>query len=91
MKSIMQTNVNECFFCGDTRHLNTHHVINGTGNRENSERYGLKVTLCAKHHDMVHRDQRLDLSLKKYAQKEFEKNHSREEWMQIFHKNYMVD
>lgn len=87
-KSIMQSAC-ECYICGITRPLHKHHVINGMGNRENSERYGLWVYLCPKHHEMIHRDQKLDEALKGYAQREFEKAYPNEDWMSVFHKNYL--
>ena len=87
-KSILQSE-DECFFCKTTRALSTHHVVNGGGNRANSERYGLTVRLCAKHHEMIHQDQKLDVALKQYAQRAFEQEYSHEEWMQVFHKNYL--
>lgn len=79
----------ECYICGITRPLHKHHVVNGLGNRENSERYGLWVYLCRKHHERVHADQELDEALKRYAQKEYEKSHTHTEWMKTFHKNYL--
>lgn len=88
MKSILQENC-ECFLCLTTKNLHRHHCINGLENRDNCDLYGLTVYLCAKHHDMVHRDQKLDEGLKRYAQRAFEKEHSREEWMEAFHKNYL--
>ena len=87
-KSIMQSKC-ECYLCGITRTLNRHHVINGVGNRDNSERYGLWVYLCPKHHEMVHTDQKLDVELKRYAQRAFEETYPDEDWMKIFHKNYL--
>lgn len=88
MNSIMQTEC-ECFLCKTTKHLQVHHLINGIGNRGMCDLYGLTVYLCAKHHEMVHKDQRLDEDLKKYTQRAFEETHSREEWMNAFHKNYL--
>lgn len=87
-KSILQ-NEQECFFCKTTKALHQHHVVNGGGNRMLSEDEGIWVYLCAKHHDRVHQDQKLDEALKSYAQKEYEKTHTHEEWMSLFHKNYL--
>lgn len=87
-KSILQQE-RECFICRTTIGLHEHHVIHGTANRKQSETYGLKVFLCATHHRMVHADRKLDLSLMCFAQNEFEKTHSREEFRQIFGKSYL--
>ncbi len=92
MKSIIQKE-KRCYLCGTTYNLHEHHCIHGSGNRKNSEKYGLKIWLCAAHHNMsnygVHNDAKLDLEIKQMAQKEFEKTHTREEFMKIFGKNYL--
>ena len=93
MESIMQGK-KECYACGTTRGLESHHVIYGTANRKLSERYGLKVWLCRYHHtgsnQAVHFNKDFDLHLKKEAQKAFEKYHgSREHFVRIFGKNHL--
>ena len=75
--------------CGTTRGLHEHHVIHGTLNRKNSERTGLKVWLCYEHHEHVHKNAIADIGLKRYAQIEFEKSHTREEFREIFGKSYL--
>lgn len=77
-----------CWFCGNPR-AELHHIVNGGGNRELSDEYGLTMYLCRRHHERVHSDQKLDESLKKHAQEKFEETHSHEEWMDLFHKNYL--
>ena len=83
----------ECYFCGATYNLHSHHVFFGTGNRKNSEKYGLKVWLCAQHHNLgnecVHNNKTMDLEVKQMAQREFEKTHTRAEFMHIFGRNYL--
>ena len=73
--------------------LEEHHIIYGTANRKLSEKYGLKVYLCREHHRegpaAVHQNKVVDMLLKGTAQQEFEKTHSRAEWMQIFGKNFL--
>lgn len=92
MKSIIQTE-KECFLCGATGDLHSHHMIHGC-RRDLSEKYGLKVWLCPYHHNMspasVHFDPKLDLQMKQVAQTYFEKTHSHEEFMAIFGKNYLA-
>ncbi len=91
MKSILQKN-KECFVCKTTYGLEEHHVCFGSANRKQSEKYGLKVWLCAEHHrgnSGVHFNKELDLSIKRFAQSEFEKTHTREEFIQIFGKSYL--
>ena len=76
-----------CALCGKPA-TQTHHIFNGA-NRKHSEHYGLTIRLCAECHERVHRDQILDEKLKMSAQRRFEENHSREEFMKIFRKNYL--
>ena len=45
MKSII-SNEKKCYICGSVRWLECHHVYSGLGNRQLSEKYGLKVYLC---------------------------------------------
>lgn len=93
MKSIMQDE-KKCFVTGSETGLHKHHIFNGY-NRNNSEMYGLWVWLKWDYHiaDSPHRtphnDAEIDLWLKKLGQKKFEETHSREEFMQIFGKNYL--
>ncbi len=91
MISILQ-NEKECFVCKTTYGLEMHHVIGGTANRKQSELHGLKVWLCAEHHrgnSGVHFNRELDLSIKRFAQTEFEKTHTREDFIRIFGKSYL--
>ena len=91
MDSILQTR-KECFMCHTTQDLHCHHIFGGP-NRKWSEKYGLKIWLCAKHHNMsdagVHFNKPLDLQVKQIAQREFEDTYSREDFMRIFGRNYL--
>ena len=91
MKSILQTE-KECFICKTNYSLEEHHVFFGFANRKLSEKNGLKVWLCPEHHrgnSGAHNNRETDLSIKKYAQTEYEKEHSREEFIRIFGKSYL--
>ena len=92
MKSIIQTE-KECWVCGTTLNLHNHHIFYGP-NKPNSERLGLKIYLCARHHNMsnggVHFDPELDDKIKIMAQKKFEETHTREEFMAIMGRNYIL-
>lgn len=90
MKSILQKN-KECWVCRSP-YVEEHHVIYGTANRKNSEKFGLKIYLCHEHHTGrtgVHFNKKLDERLKKMAQIEFEKRYSHDKWMEVFKKNYV--
>lgn len=92
METVIQSN-KECYVCGQTTNLHSHRVFFGSANRKLSEKYGMKVWLCGAHHNQsnagVHFNRQLDLRLKMDAQRVFEKQHSREEFMQIFGRNYL--
>lgn len=92
MKSIIQTE-KQCFVCGKTFNLHDHHIIYGTSNRKQSEKYGLKVWLCYEHHTGslgVHFNKNLDLHLKKLAQEHFEAKYgARNDFRSIFGKSYL--
>lgn len=91
MESIIQKN-KECFICGTTMNLNKHHIIHGTANRRIAENTGIWCYLCVEHHtgsQGVHHNREMDLELIKYAQQEFEKTHSRDEWRILFGKSWL--
>ena len=92
MESIIQAE-KECFVCKTTQGLHSHHIMFGVGHRELSEKYGLKVWLFGTHHNLsnegVHVDKEYDLYLRRLAQQKFEEKNSREEWMEIFKKDYL--
>ena len=67
----------------------------GAGQREISEQEGLKANLCEVHHGIseegVHGSREMREWLCREAQREYEKNHTREEWREKFKKNYLED
>ena len=81
-----------CFFCGTNKNIHLHECIHGP-NRKNSIKHGLVIPLCGYHHNLsdegVHLDPEKDRKVKQIAQRKFEENHTREEFMQIFGKNYL--
>ena len=50
MSSSIVQSEKECWFCGARARLEEHHIFAGTANRRISEKYGLKVWLCHRHH-----------------------------------------
>lgn len=81
-----------CFICGTTNNLHFHHIYQNA-NKKNSEKIGAWVWLCAEHHvlgkNAVHKNYQQSLKLKQLAQREYEKEHSREEFMSIIKRNYL--
>lgn len=93
MKSIIQKHKNHCFVCQQQGTLEEHHIFFGS-NRKLSEKYGLKVPLCYEHHrgtNGVHgkNGKQLNEKLKQIAQRRFEQDHTREDFIKIFGKNYL--
>lgn len=82
-----------CLVCRTTYNIHKHHVFYGTANRKKSEKYGLTVYLCARHHNMsnegVHFNKPLDTKIKQMAQRKFEEKHSREEFIWEFGRNWL--
>lgn len=74
--------------------VHEHHIFGGS-NRDKSEAEGLKVYLCLDHHingkEAVHNNAELMRELRQDGQKAFEQNHTREEFMELFGKNYLED
>ena len=90
MKSVIQFK-KECYVCKTTYGLHSHHIIYGVSNRKNSEKYGFKVWLCGKHHNLsnagVHFNRELDLKLKCKCQEWWLRNgHTEEEFRKVFGK-----
>ncbi len=103
MKSIMHKKDGTCYLCMMLRsdysekQTQEHHAVYGMGRRKLSEKYGLKVYLCFRHHtadgglEAVHRNAETDLLVKKEAQKAFEKRWKALEFREIFGKNYLEE
>ena len=98
-KSVLQNEI-ECYLCrklfneSNTHYLHEHHIFEGTARRNVSEKYGMKVRLCAAHHNMsdegVHFNSRADMLLKQEAQRYFEANiGTREQFIDLFMKSYL--
>lgn len=91
--SVFTDKMDACIFTGSYE-VERHHIWGGT-NRKNSEKYGFVVPLRPDLHpngaraDIRHAKQ-IDTHLKQKAQRYFEENcGTREEFMQIFGRNYL--
>lgn len=99
-KSILQyKDDRRCYLCmllnddhSEKRYLEEHHVLFGAAHAF-AEEEGLKVNLCLTHHRegaaAVHNNAENARMLKKIAQESWERDHSREEWMERVGKNYL--
>lgn len=93
--SLLTDDMTKCYVSGVTYDIHIHEVFYGTANRKKSIEYGCCVPLTARLHNGsnkgVHFNKALDMRLKREMQKAFEKKYSHEEFMEIFHKNYLED
>ncbi len=83
----------QCYLCGESRTDVEHHHIFGGPNRESSDKLGLVVMLCPDCHRTgkyaVHKDVGRGIELKVKGQTEFEKFNSHEDFVRIFHRNWI--
>ena len=104
MRSIIPNdNKNMCHWCGAFFEKTHKHHIFGGANRRWSEKYGLYVHLCPRHHNMsdegIHFNKDMMDSYHRLGQFYFELNYAcdhscgeeqaRAEFMRIFGKNYL--
>lgn len=94
IKSIITDDMEHCFVCGCGGPMHIHHIFYGTANRSNSDKHGLIIPLCPKHHNMsnegIHFNKDLDEGMKKLGQITFENVvGDREDFMRIFGRNYL--
>ena len=82
-----------CYLCGSYRNIEKHHVFSGPY-RKASEKHRMTVDLCASCHrgpQGVHQNAELNRRLKAGFQGKFEETHTRQEFRQVFGKNYLED
>lgn len=94
MKSIIQNN-RECYVCHTTYGLHLHHIFFGLKNRTISDKNGFTCFLCGIHHNLsnqgVHFNRELDLQLKRLCQEKYEEDHTREDFIRLIGKSYILD
>ena len=93
MKSIMVDDLEHCALCG-ADYPEIHHIFFGTSDRPISEKHGLTVPLCNKHHtggpDSPHRNRIVDLTMKCWAQTVYEQRiGDRDSFRREFKRNYL--
>ena len=91
MESIMQAE-KECYLCGRQTGLERHHVMSGTADRKQAEKYGLWVWLCHECHlgnEGAQYNPVKAFTLKATAQELFEAKYGHQKWMETFHRNYI--
>lgn len=101
--SIIHRKDGTCYLCmklhGDystKRGIHEHHAFDGNPNRSISEAEGFKVYLCsAEHHqygpEAVHQNHEMMLLVQQDCQREYEKTHTRADFMKLIGKNTLED
>ena len=90
-KSIVSKYDNTCFLCGSHYNIEIHHIYSGS-RRKSSTKYGLVVPLCINCHrgpNGVHQNAEKMRYLRVIGQRMFEKVYPDEDFVAIFHKNYL--
>ena len=94
--SILTGKDKRCFVTGRENGLQKHHIFHGSGKREISDRNGFWCYLIPEKHlaglGGLHANpgNGLDRVLKCICQREYEKTHSREEFIDLIGKNYIM-
>lgn len=88
--SIFTDDLLHCYFYDDCmcNREDLHEILYGR-NRNNSMKYGFVLPLCRKHHRMFHDNHKLTEQWSAKCQTYYEQNHSRDEWISTFHRNYI--
>ena len=85
--SILTDDLSKCYICGKPKdHL--HEIFFGK-NRVNSMQYGCVAPLCYKCHNLIHKNNELNIMLKKECQQKFEEIYPDKDFLNIFHKYYI--
>lgn len=90
MESKFTDDLTHCFVCGRP-YPNIHHMMN-KADKKKAEKYGLILPLCVNHHtgaEGVHSKPEKMLACRQMAQRKFEEEHTREEWIAEFGKSYL--
>lgn len=100
MKSYMQKD-KECYLCRrffgicNDAGLHKHHIYEGNANRRISERMGAWIWLCGRHHNLsgfgIHFNKDIDLEVKRTAQRMYERDHTRDDFVELIGKNYLEE
>lgn len=86
--SIINHPLDKCAVCGSKNGVQLNEVYEGA-KRGVSMKYGFVVPLCDKHHKRFHKDRTFAIPYKQIYQREFEKTHTREEFLNLIHHNYL--
>ncbi len=86
--SIIYKDFSKCCVCGSVNNISINEVFEGSY-RKKSMIYGMTNPLCFNCHRRFHDDMEFNKKIKRQFQREFEKTHTRDEFISIFMKNYI--
>lgn len=87
--SVFYDSLSMCCACGSMNNMTKHEIFEGK-NRRNSMKYGFVLPLCYRCHQKLQEDQSFSNKWKQKSQRYFEDNiGTREEFINIFRKNYL--
>lgn len=88
--SIIYQDLNKCCICGSNVAVELNEIYEGAY-RQTSIKYGMVAPMCNKItcHKRFHNDKAFNLKYKVIFQKEFEKTHSHNEFIDIFKQDYI--
>ncbi len=86
--SIIYQDLTKCAKCPSTELADKNEVFEGA-KRNASIKHGFIIPLCTKCHKKFHNNRDFALIIKRQFQEEFEKTHTREEFLSIIHRNYL--
>jgi len=82
-----------CEVCEMSPAVTTHEVYYGTANRKVSIKHKFQVKICARCHDAAHYKisvgHDMNMELRKQFQREYEKNHTKEEFIKLIGQDYL--
>lgn len=100
--SIMHQEPGTCYLCVrlngnyvQHKSLHKHHAYDGSGNRKVSEENGFWVKVCWRHHtygkEAAHEKIENLRLIQRDVQREYEKTHTRQQFMKLIGRNYLED
>lgn len=100
--SVIYQEPGTCYLCvrlhgnyAQHKSLHKHHAFGGNQNRDISEENGFWVKICWQHHtygpESVHNNADNLRLIQKDVQREYEKTHSRQQFMDLIGRNYIME
>ena len=90
-KSLFDTEQGKCFYCNRYGDTARHEMFYGIANRQKAKTLGYWVNLCVSCHMSAHAhpNSGVDRYLKQTGQKKYEKNHTRQEFINEWGRSYL--